>query len=81
MIYRRIYRRKKPDLIKEKIQYKGGFKMREMFNDLIAGSPYWTEIRYHYRHLIGINIKNGKVHKAESKILAGAGVRCLVDGC
>jgi len=55
--------------------------VQKMFQDLITNSPYWTEIRYHYRQLININVKNGKVHQAESKVLAGAGVRCLIDGC
>ncbi|MEC9488060.1 MAG: TldD/PmbA family protein [Halanaerobium sp.] len=46
----------------------------------VANADCWTEIRYHKRLLTNVEVKNGIVSRAESKNLAGAGIRCLVDG-
>lgn len=49
--------------------------------EIVAEQENWVEIRYHKREKVNIEIKNGMVTKANTKTLAGAGIRCLVDGC
>ena len=41
----------------------------------------YAEIRYHKRVSTIVEARNASLAKAEQKTLAGAGVRCLVDGC
>lgn len=55
--------------------------MLTRLKNAISNSGCWTEIRYHKRLHTNIEVKNGIVSKAEIKTLAGAGIRCLVDGC
>lgn len=59
----------------------GGFNLLDRLKKVIGNSEQWTEIRYHSRDLTSIEIKNGEVTKTEATTLAGAGIRCLVDGC
>ncbi|MFW5985806.1 MAG: TldD/PmbA family protein [Halanaerobiales bacterium] len=55
--------------------------MLDKLKNIVNGSECWTEIRYHLRNSTNIRIRNGKVEKSEYDTLAGAGIRCLVDGC
>ncbi|MBE3575698.1 MAG: TldD/PmbA family protein [Firmicutes bacterium] len=44
------------------------------------GAAGYVEIRYHRRLQTVINVRNGILKRAEQRTLAGAAVRCLVDG-
>lgn len=55
--------------------------MLELLKKAAAQNDYWTEIRYHKRQLLTLEVRNGILKKSEHKTLAGVGVRCLVDGC
>lgn len=55
--------------------------MLKKLKNILNKTEYWTEIRYHHRQQISIEIKNGEVTRVEDSTLAGVGIRCLVNGC
>lgn len=55
--------------------------MIDLLKSVLDTTTYYAEIRYHKRVHTLIEARNTVLAKAEQKTLAGAGVRCLVDGC
>lgn len=55
--------------------------MIEVFKSVLRGVDGYAEIRYHKRVTTIIEARNGTLAKAEQRTLAGAAVRCLIDGC
>ncbi len=54
--------------------------MLDLLKSVVAEAPGYAEIRYHKRLLTTVDARNGTLKRVERRILAGAGVRCLVDG-
>ncbi|MDI7246548.1 MAG: TldD/PmbA family protein [Bacillota bacterium] len=59
---------------------KEGGVMLDLLKSALAGAPGYAEIRYHRRLQTAIDARNGTLKRVERRTLAGAGVRCLVDG-
>lgn len=55
--------------------------MIELLKSVLDNVGGYAEIRYHKRVSTVVEARNASLAKAEQKTLAGAGVRCLVDGC
>jgi len=58
-----------------------GDGMLDLLKAAASGAAGYAEIRYHKREQTSIEAKNGRLARVERRTLAGAGVRCLVDGC
>ncbi|MEW5866088.1 MAG: TldD/PmbA family protein [Bacillota bacterium] len=54
--------------------------MLDLLKAVVAGAEGYAEIRYHRRLQTVIEARNGALKQVERRTLAGAGVRCLVDG-
>lgn len=54
--------------------------MLDLLKAVVARSEGYAEIRYHRRLQTVIEARNGTLKQVERRTLAGAGVRCLVDG-
>jgi len=61
--------------------YREGDGMLDLLQSTVSGATGYAEIRYHKREQTSIEAKNGRLARVERRTLAGAGVRCLVDGC
>ncbi|MEA4884207.1 MAG: TldD/PmbA family protein [Clostridia bacterium] len=55
--------------------------MLDLLRKVLAGSSGYVEIRRHKRVQTAVDARNGALFRVERKTQAGAGVRCLVDGC
>ena len=58
-----------------------GDGMLDLLKAAVSGTAGYAEIRYHKREQTSIEAKSGRLARVERRTLAGAGVRCLVDGC
>ena len=54
--------------------------MFDLLEHVINKTKHWTEVRYHDREMTLIQVRKGKVEKANSLRLRGVGIRVLVDG-
>ena len=54
--------------------------MQKLLEGIVAGSTDWIEFRYQSRSSRRIVARNGQLEESSSNLLAGLGVRSLVDG-
>ena len=54
--------------------------MQKLLEQIVAGASGWIELRYQSRSTKRIAVRNGKLEESSSVLLAGLGVRALVDG-
>ncbi len=54
--------------------------MQKLLEQIVAGASGWVELRYQSRSTKRITVRNGKLEESSSVLLAGLGVRALVDG-
>ena len=54
--------------------------MQKLLEGIVAGSTDWIELRYQSRSSRRIVARNGQLEESSSNLLAGLGVRSLVDG-
>ncbi len=54
--------------------------MLQKLQEIVAGEETWTEVRYHERKFLDIEVRNGILKKAAARTLAGAGIRVLTEG-
>ncbi len=56
-------------------------RVLDVLRSVVARADGYVEIRYHKRLQTVIDARNGALKRVERRTLAGAGVRCLADGC
>jgi len=54
--------------------------MQRLLERIVAGASGWIELRYQARSTKRITVRNGGLEESSSTLLAGLGVRALVDG-
>jgi len=54
--------------------------MQKLLEKVIAGATGWLELRYQARSTKRITVRNGSLEESSSALVAGLGVRALVDG-
>jgi len=54
--------------------------MQKLLEKIMAGASGWIELRYQARSTKRITVRNGSLEESSSVLLAGLGVRALVDG-
>jgi len=54
--------------------------MQKLLEKIVAGASGWVELRYQARSTKRITVRNGSLEESSSVLLAGLGVRALVDG-
>jgi TldD protein len=54
--------------------------MQKLLERIVAGASGWIELRYQARSTKRITVRNGMLEESSSALLAGLGVRALVDG-
>jgi TldD protein len=54
--------------------------MQNLLEKIVAGASGWIELRYQARSTKRITVRNGSLEESSSALLAGLGVRALVDG-
>ena len=54
--------------------------MQKLLEQIVAGASGWIELRYQARSTKRITMRNGQLEESSSALLAGLGVRALVDG-
>jgi len=54
--------------------------MQKLLERIVAGASEWIELRYQARSTKRITVRNGTLEESSSALLAGLGVRALVDG-
>jgi len=54
--------------------------MQKLLERIVAGASGWIELRYQARSTKRITVRNGTLEESSSVLLAGLGVRALVDG-
>ncbi|MCR4403537.1 MAG: TldD/PmbA family protein [Firmicutes bacterium] len=54
--------------------------MLDLLKSVATEAQGYVEIRYHRRLQTAVDARNGALRRVERRTLAGAGVRCLVDG-
>jgi len=54
--------------------------MQKLLEQIVAGASGWIELRYQARSTKRITVRNGQLEESSSALLAGLGVRALVDG-
>ncbi len=54
--------------------------MQKLLENIVASASGWIELRYQARSTKRITVRNGKLEESSSALLAGLGVRALVDG-
>ena len=54
--------------------------MQKLLERIVAGASGWIELRYQARSSKRITVRNGILEESSSALLAGLGVRALVDG-
>jgi len=54
--------------------------MQNLLDRIVASASGWIELRYQARSTKRITVRNGQLEESSSVLLAGLGVRALVDG-
>jgi len=54
--------------------------MQKLLEQIVGGASGWIELRYQARGTKRITVRNGQLEESSSALLAGLGVRALVDG-